>query len=315
MKKKPSVSLFAAMLATTGVLASGLGACGKSLYAPAANKDTDEARKEAAIIALDDDDYKTASENMAKLWESDPSNENAQLYAISLLGVAGFSLFDVVKDALSSTTSDAKESSAGNAILDKITDVVGTDVTESQLDIIRTAIDVLSAAPDQTSAGLKFQKCLTAGIYAAPTLGGLSEKLATLNSSLQTLPTRLGATGAACSASASEVTAIGDELTEVISGAALLAARVKEIEEVIGECLPAGSTEAVNTITTKVTALATNADKGCTIPATQQIGTYTLPSCMNTFVLAAGGSTATAADKKIAGCEVFLNCTGGASCF
>ena len=302
---------WAAIAATLSILA----ACGQSLYAPAANKDTAEARKEAAVIALDKDDYQGAANSMAKLWETDKTNENAQLYAISLLGVAGFSLFDVVKSALTSASSTSKESSAGNAILDQIAGVIGTNVTEEQLGTIRAAIDILEAAPDQTSAGLKFQKCLTAGIYAAPTLGGLAAKLAALNATLQSLPTKLAASGSSCGASASEVTAIGNELTGVITDAALLAARVKDIEAVVGKCLPAGSASSVNEITTKVNALATNADKGCAIPATQTIGTYTLPTCMNTFVLAAGGSTAVASDKKIAGCEVFLNCTGSSACF
>lgn len=313
LRKKTSLLACAAI--SLVALSGSISSCGKSIYETAANKETDEARKEAAIIALDKDDYETASKNMEKLWESKPSNENAQLYAISLLGLAGFSLFDVVRDALQSASSSSKESSAGNAILDKISDVVGTNVTETQLDIIRTAIDVLRAAPDQTSAGLKFQKCLTAGIYAAPTLGGLSEKIAELNTTLQALPSRLGASGTACLASLSEINAIGEALTGVISDTALLASRVKDIETIVAGCLPSGSAQAVNSLTSQVNALATNADKGCSIPSTQKIGSFTLPACMNSFVLAAGGSTAVASDKKIAGCEVFLNCTGNSSCF
>jgi hypothetical protein len=290
-------------------------ACGKSLYSPAANKDTDESRREAAIIALNDEDYDTAVENMNTLWAKSKSNENAQLLAISLLGSAGFSLFDVVRNALESASETTKDSAAGNAILDRITAVVGDGVTDAQLVIIRLAIDVLKAAPDQASAGLKFQTCLTAGIYAAPTLGSLSSKVAALNTSLQTLPTRLQATGASCGASAATVSSIGAELTDVLTETALLASRINDIKDVLGDCLPAGSADQVNELTTQVTSLATKADKGCTIPSSQAIGSYTLPSCMNTFVRAAGGSTARASDGTIAGCEVFLNCTGGSSCF
>jgi len=290
--------------------------CGRSVYSPAATKDTDEGLKEDAIIALNGDDYVTATSRLEELWTRVKTNETAQLYAISLLGTSGFNLFDLVKKALTSVTDESKKSSsAGNAILDKISAIVGTNVTDLQLDTMKKAIDILAAAPDQTSAGLKFQKCLTAGLYAAPTLGALTARIATINTTLNTLPAKLGAVGASCSASASEVSTLGAQLTGIINDTATLAARIKSIETVVGECLPKEATSSVNTITTQVNKLSTSADKGCTIPATQVIGSYTLPSCMNDFVLAAGGSTAVSGDKKIAGCEVFLNCSGGSTCF
>ena len=105
------------------------------------------------------------------------------------------------------------------------------------------------------------------------------------------------------------------DLTELISKTAGLANRIQEVQTIMGDCLPSGAAEAVNQITRKIAKLTTNADKGCSIPSTQKIGNFTLPTCLNDFVLASGGNTAVASDKKIAGCEVFLNCAGSTSCF
>jgi hypothetical protein len=291
--------------------------CGKSLYSVAANKKSDDAVYQDAILALNNDDYDTAADKLESLWNKKETQDLAQLFAISLLGKAGFSLFDVIQKALSAVSeSDGdKDGSTGNAILDKISSVVGSSVTDDQLDTIKKAISILSQAPDQANTGLKFQKCLTAGIYAAPTLAGLTTTIAKLNTTLEALPTKLGSSGFTCGASSTVVNEVGEELSEVITQAASLATRVQDIESIVGACLPEGSTSNVNEVTTKVTNLATKSDKGCSIPASQQIGTFTLPSCMNDFVLASGGSTAAANDNKIAGCEVFLNCSGGTSCF
>jgi hypothetical protein len=293
-----------------------LPGCGKSIYSPAAQKQTDEALKEEAVIALNSSDYDKAEKPLEKLWKEQKTNELAQLYAVTLLGKAGFDLFDVVKKALLSISdSSEKQSAAGNAILDRISNVVGSELTQVQFDYLKQAIDVLLAAPDQKNAGVAFQKCLTAGIYAAPTLANLASQVTEIKATLQALPSRVQASGSSCGASTATINAIGEDLTALITSTATMASRIKDIESIMGECLPKGSAAGVNEITSKVAKLSTQADKGCTIPSNQTIGAYTLPSCMNTFVLASGGSSAQASDGTIAGCEVFIHCSSPNSCF
>ena len=297
-----------------------LQSCGKSLYSVAANKETDDAIFQDAVLALNKDDFATASTKLGILYDKEKSLEVSQLFSISLLGEAGYNLFDVIKKALATVSDDSsKQNSAGNAILDKISSVVGTTVTNEQYALMKKAVLVLTEANDQSNAGLKFQKCLTAGIYAAPTLAGLATTLTQLNTKLQELPTKVSATGsgssATCGASSATISEVGAELTSVISQAATLATRIQDVEAVMGECLPAGSADSVNEVTKKVTNLATKSDKGCSIPSNQTIGSFSLPTCMNSFVQASGGDTAKAGDNQIAGCEVFLNCAGGTSCF
>jgi hypothetical protein len=301
---------------TLVTLGSVLNACGKSIYSPAANKKTNDAVLQDAILALNSDRYEEASSKLESVWESNKTLEISQLYSISLLGQAGFSLFDVIKKALATVTdSNSKQNSAGNAILDKISSIVGTNLTEAQYTLLKKAVTVLNSADDQSNAGLKFQKCLTAGIYAAPTIAGLSSSILELQTKLKELPTKLSASGATCGASSATINETGASLTLTISQAASLASKIQDIESVMGDCLPAGTAESVNQITKKVANLVTKADKGCSIPSTQTVGSYTLPSCMNTFVLESGGSTAVSGDKKLSGCEVFLNCVGASSCF
>ena len=302
------------MVALCVVMAS----CGTSIYKPVGKSKSDEAKKEDAILALNNDDYEQATARLGELWDKSKSNEIAQLYAIALVGKAGINLFKSVTDALtadSASSSADEKSSAGNKVLDKISNLI-PDLSDAQLAEIKYAIDVLQAAPNQTSTGLKFQKCLVAGIYAAPALAGITTTVAKIQTTLNALPAKLGtSTGSnACTASADAENQAGQELSDVITAAGKLASRVTEISAIVGACLPAGSGEAVNEVTAKVTKLKTNADKGCAIPATQTIGAFTLPSCMNTFISSGGGATAVASDGLVAGCEVFLNCSDG-KCF
>lgn len=295
------------------VIAFGLTACGSSVYSSAARDDSAAARKEDAIIALNGSDYEKASDTLARLWQEGRTNELAQLYGIALLGRAGIDLFEQVTNALAEAgkSGQKKEGSAGNKILDTISAIL-PDMTDAQLAFVRSAITVLQAAPDQTNAGLKFQKCLTAGIYAAPTLSGITTSVASLQATLDALPGKLQSSGTTCGASAATIAEVGAELNAAIAAAGRLSQRLADVSSVVGECLPGGSGEKVNEITSKVSRLTANADKGCGVPVNQQLGRFTLPTCMNAFVASSGSGTA--GNGVVEGCELFVNCSNG-SCF
>ena len=299
---------------------TGVGACGTSIYKPVGKSKSDEAKKEDAVLALNNDDYETATARLGELWEKGKTNELAQLYAIALVGKAGVNLFKSVTDALTNSTStssstSSSKTSTGNEVLNKITSLF-PELTDEQVAQFKIAISVLEQAPNQASTGLKFQKCLVAGIYAAPALVGITTSVAKIQATLTALPGKVGTNSGSttCSASAEVINEAGQELTDVITAAGKLATRISDVSKIIGDCLPSGTGESVNEITSKVTKLKANADKGCTIPTTQALGKYSLPSCMNTFIAASGGSTAVASDGIIAGCEVFINCSDG-KCF
>lgn len=293
--------------------------CGSSLYKPLGKSSSDDAKKEDAIIALNQDEFDKASLDLSQLWAKEKTNERAQLYAIALLGKAGLSLFQFVTDALISADKSAAnpsaQASSGNKVLDKISSLI-PDLNDSQLKEIKLAIDVLQAAPNQLSTGLKFEKCLIAGIYAAPAIAGITKTVANIQTTLANLPAKLGTSQGSqtCNASADIVNQAGKELTDIISSAGILASRVADISQILGECVPAGNGEAVNEVTTKINKLKSHADKGCAIGANQSIGRYPVPPCMTAFILSAGGGTAVAGDGVISGCELFINCSDG-NCF
>lgn len=291
-----------------------LGSCGKSLYQPVSSNTSLEAKKQDAIIALDNDDYTTANARLAEIWATQKTDEIAQLYAIAILGDAGINLFKLVQDAIKALT--AKSGSTdndqdGSQILTAIADLVKDTLTDAALLKVKDALGILAQAPTQSSVGIVFQKCLTAGIYAAPSLTSLLTGITDIQSQLQNLPNDLAVVSGSCTAGATKVAEVGASLTSLISRVGTLATRISEVQSVLGSCLPASATDQVNKITTQVSKLLAAADKGCSIPSTQKLGSFELPACMNTFVTATT-SDAKADDKIVSGCEVFLNCASGA---
>ena len=307
--------------------------CGSSLFSSFGKNESEESLKTDAILALNKSDFETATTKMEKLWNLGPTNQKAQLYAISLVGLAGFDLFCIIKQAVASlqkspltegdsckkdatpsatATPTSSDSSSGTQILSILSQFVGTSITDENEARLKKAIEILSLAPDAKDAGIVFQKCLTGGIYSVPTLSELTTSISSIQSTLQSLPTKLGAASGSttCNASTTVVDEAGAELTSLLTNVANVSKAVEILSNVLGECLPADSKESVNAVTAQVNKIVAAADKGCSIPSTQQLGNYTLPSCMNSFVTSSS-TTAVASDGIIAGCELFINCAGG----
>jgi hypothetical protein len=289
-----------------------ISGCGSSVFSSLSKNDSDESVRENAILALDRADYATASANLAKLWERSNSNQNAQLYATSLLGEGGFDLFSIMRNAMVQIGSSS--SAGGTDIMNQMTEnseaIFGGTITSARQDFAKRAIDVLSASANPADKGLFFQKCLSASIYSVPILQNVTavqKKLREIQGA------NVSAGGAFCSQSSADTIAqMGQGLTDVIAEAGAVASALAPVSAILDECKGGG--DKASTLTTQVKALLAKADKGCAYSSGQSLGGIALPSCFDSYVSATGG-TAVAGDGQIAGCELFLNCTGSNNCF
>ncbi|MFZ9521169.1 MAG: hypothetical protein ACO3A4_11900 [Silvanigrellaceae bacterium] len=313
-----TTTLFACM--STLFSAFAIVACGTSLYRPIAAKETTDALREETLVQLNDGNYDLAAETAKKLWDKQQSNENASLYAIALSSQAGVGLFDLIVSTIQKTTSTGSSSTATSSTGNSVFNSLGSALpsfTSAQLESLKSAIDILDSAPEKTSSKLLFQRCLTAAIYAIPQIKNLQTQITAVQSTLSGLPGKLGTSsgGTGCSASTETINTVATELSKAIEDLGTVTTDFASAISIVGECFPSSQgKDSLNTVSQQVSKLTANADKGCAIPATQKIGTYTLPSCLNDTIAATGGSTAAAGDGKIAGCELFINCTSG-SCF
>ncbi|MEN9529971.1 MAG: hypothetical protein RI932_1844 [Pseudomonadota bacterium] len=296
--------------------AMALSSCGTSLYRPISNKETADALREQTIMLLNSGDYEEAVSTAEKLWAKEVSNETASLYSIALASTAGIGLFDLtvssIKTASTQTGTGSQTNSAGNSVFNSLSNAL-PDFTEEQLSRIKKSIDVLDAAPEKRAPGLVFQRCLTAGIYTVPTVKNLQQSITSVQTTLSALPSKLGSgSGSACSASSATINSAAEDVSASIKNLGTISGNFASAMNTMAECFPsAEGKDSLNTVSQQVSKLRTNADKGCAIPATQKIGSYTLPSCLNDTITNTGGATAVAGDGIIAGCELFLNCSSG----
>ena len=289
-------------------------ACGSSIYAPVAPESSDKSMLEKAILALDARDFGSARDTLQKIWESDKSNNVTQLYANSILGAAGFDLYEIIVRILKSV--DGTKVKTANDLLDALTDVLDVEASEEQLNDLELALDVLDRAQNQSSASLEFQKCLTVGIYALPVINGVSAAVERVGQTLDELPAKLEVSSAdrrTCLASTDTIASIGQDLTDTIAEIGLISQRISEINGIIQNCSTisssgADATQSVNKITTRVENIISQADKGCTVPQTGALGSRFLPSCMTAFIEETAKETV-ANDGAVSGCEIFTNCS------
>ncbi|MEY3903479.1 MAG: hypothetical protein RL189_2785 [Pseudomonadota bacterium] len=308
------------LLGTAGIfLSSALVSCGTSIYRPFSIKDSNDALREETLIQLNQGNYDSAAASAKKLWDKDKSNNSASLYSIALASQSGVGLFDLIVNTIDKSTNSSSSSTSGgsgNNVFNTLESVL-PNFTQAQLDTLKQAIEILDTAPEKNSSKLLFQRCLTAAIYTIPTLKNLQAGITSVQSTLNGLPSKLGtgAGGTGCSASAESISAAAAELSSAINDLGDITTDFTTALSIVGECFPSSQgKDTLNTVSQQVSKLKTAADKGCAVPATQKIGSYTLPSCLNDTITATGGGSASANDGKIDGCELFINCTSG-SCF
>ncbi len=294
-----------------------IASCGFSVYSPVAPESSDKALLEKAILAMNEKKYSEARSALATVWKSDKSNKTTQLYANAILGDAGFDLYDIVVDILGSAADGSLENS--NDILNALSTALTVEATQSQLDDLNTSLTVLGQAADQDSSSLEFQKCLIVGIYAVPVLSGITSSISNIQSTLDTLPTRVAVDptdNRTCTASTETIESVGEDLSSLIQNIGDISDRISEISSVIENCSTIASdapTDEVNSLTTSVNSIISTADRGCDIPSTGAIGSSVLPSCMITYVENTA-SEAVSGDGVVSGCEVFVNCSQGTGC-
>jgi len=291
---------------------STLTACGMSLYRPLAAKESATALKEETVLQLNAGEYSDAEQSAAKLWSIEKTNETASLYAIAVASTAGIGLFDLTVNAIKQQSNSTTQNSD---IFNTLSSVL-PEFTEEQLSKIQQSLAILDSAPHKDSGRLVFQRCLTAAIYTIPTITSLQEKINLAQTTLASLPSKLGTGGGTtCSASTTTINATAIEVNDLITNLSDVASQFATALTVIGACFPQGNeTSGINAVSDQVTKLTQAADKGCSVPQTQKVGSYTIPSCLNDTINASGGDTAAAGDGQVAGCELFLNCASG-KCF
>ncbi|MEY2987728.1 MAG: hypothetical protein RJB13_1249 [Pseudomonadota bacterium] len=289
-----------------------LTACGMSLYRPLAAKESATALKEETIVQLNAGEYSEAEQTAAKLWSIEKTNDTASLYAIALASTAGIGLFDLTVKAIKQQSDASAQSSD---IFNTLSEIL-PEFDDDQLSKIQQSLEILDSAPEKNSGRIIFQRCLTAAIYTLPTITTLQQKITRAQTTLSSLPSKLGSgAGASCSASATSINAAAVEVNDLITQLSGIADQFKTAISVIGDCFPkSGNTSDINIVSEQVNKLTQAADKGCSVPQNQKIGPYTIPSCLNDTINAAGANEAVAGDGEVAGCELFLNCSGG-QCF
>lgn len=293
-----------------------ISACGMSLYRPLSAKENAVALKEETLILLNSGEYIEADQTAAKLWSLEKTNDTASLYALTLMSTAGVGLFDLTVNAIKQQTNLSNQSSSqGDDIFNALSSIL-PEFNDEQLSKIQQSLAILDSAPDRESGRLTFQRCLTAGIYTIPTISSLQKKISAAQTTLQSLPSKLGSgAGTSCTASTTTINAAAVEVNDLILNLSDVGSQFATALSTIESCFPStGNTQGINAVSEQVNKLTQAADKGCAIPQTQKIGNYTIPSCLNDTINAAGAQTAAAGDGQVAGCELFLNCSAG-QCF
>lgn len=301
-----------------GTLAAALCvACGNSIFSVLSENDSLESLQEDAVISMNENDYNTAAAKLSMVWAQKPTNEVCQLYAAAVLGQGQIVLFDVIRSTLQSLTGSDK---LGTGVLDMLANsseaVLGV-LTPARLEKINASLAILENAPDANNVGVFFQKCITAGVSAVPTLQSLS-RLEQELTNLQTIMTSFNADPeASCiSPQRSQLDEAAASLTNLFSEATAATESIARISVILDQCFPTGGAASESTVLVeRITALRSQADLGCALPdiGPLVVGSTNIPSCVYSQ-FSDQASTAVAGDGIIQGCELLFNC-GGGSCF
>lgn len=284
-------------------------ACGTSLYRPLAKTDSDVAKKESAMMALDNSDYETAEPILSELWAKNKTDELTQLYAVSIMGTVGLDLFSVITTALTKCQSgDASSSCSGDSLLNNINASVPAGLDRTKVTAkLKSTVDVLNQAPTKASAIPLL--CFSGGLYINYVMTDLQTQFTTIQENLKA---DLASLGAACvDPSGAGVDAVGKKVEASVNALGAIGTAIKDVTKSVGSCISAvsGGTGTTNDIQKTLAKFESNADKGCTLPESGVLGQLPLPACIATFVKA--GAQADAGDGRIDGCELFLNCMNG----
>lgn len=310
-------------------------ACGKSLYSAFSKKETNESKLEDAKIALDKNEFSKARSILSGLWNNQKSSDIAQLYVIAMLGSVDLDIFTLVKKTLELSDKEgagnlsneqiysnfpaqgaaagnkkdgAKNESPGNDIVDKIAEVLPTDLDSEEItETLKSAINVLHEK--KGDASVTPLTCFVGAIYTHLVVTSSQKTLSELNTTMATNIQKIGPTCAESTANEA-----GTNIQNALKDVTQITAALDELIESASDCL--GSEASVNSIKTQLDKLYAKADTGCNIGTAGVSGVPGFPTCASTFIEAAGGSDSKANDKALDGCELFTNCVGNTgACF
>lgn len=295
-------------------LAVFLSACGTSLFESLSSNDSPESLKEDAIIAMNENDFDTATARLAALWAQSPSNETAQLYSAALLGQGGVVLFDLIRSTVETLGGN---SGIGSSLMDRLAmsseSILGPMTPQRQAKVAE-ALAILNQAPQPDAVGVFFQKCITASISAVPTLQSIAridQELNRLKSIMGDFQTPEDSCG---SSERTRLDAIGTALTTILDQATFATANLAEVSAILDSCFSTdGALQRSSVLTARLNAIRTTADQGCVQSGPLVVDNVPIPSCVSSQ-FAEQSSSAHAQDGRIDGCELLFNCAGG-NCF
>lgn len=331
MKKIKNKLIVCALI---GLPVFSLSSCGKSLYGSFGKKQTYDSQLEDALIALDDHNYSKSTTILKSLWDSRPNDEIAQLLVVSQLANAKLDIFSIVKKALVASDSsnnltnasnreiykaafsggnnrnagnrNNQQKNSGSTIMNNLFQVLPDNVDNDVINVLKSSAEILAAAPNRVV--VQPLSCFVGGIYVGIMTNTAQTAFKNLRDTMQSNITKLGPT---CSGEGA------DEATQNIETSLdrfnNIMAALPDLTSVAGDCLSSAGSE--NAIQSSLDKLYSTADTGCSVPS-QNIGGFNFPTCANSTIVSGGSENSQANDKKIDGCELFVNCLGANSnCF
>lgn len=289
------------------LLAMAPAACDSTnFFEPFADKTSDKALLEEALILIDKEDYDGALARIGEM-EGD-SNKRRVAWTGALLGQAEMGVLDIAKLV----------NGGGNLddLLDNLDDTVifGTGATRTvKLGALDTALDVLGNAPDPEKESIRNLSCILSGVLSLPTI---SESITGMNTATSHLTNVLeNVEGAGLDSS--QCPGVDDFATslETISG---LQATFDTILSSVADCpiLDLSGSDSLNSIETSLRKFTDNADSGCeglpdcgNNPACQALQL----TCVSTLLSDAASSVA--GDGEVSVCELVQNCLDPTTCF
>lgn len=304
MRKRSRIFLVLSLIA--------LGACGQNIFKSAVPVKSDKARMAEARVKLDDGDYAGALKALDGM--DGDSNERRILMVASLLGEAGFVLWEQILSVIDSATRDSNVSGVDQYFnqLNETVFGVGAERT-SRLQALGSGLNVLADSPDPLARQVNNLRCFVAGVLALPTVVDGQAAIRSVNQTLVSIKdsaTGDGATAADCP----KLGTLNDAMTSVVA----LRTQFTAILESVADCpfIDLSTTaNNLNEIETKLNRLTSVADKGC-----QAVPTCTAGPICDALklgcvqqVLTDGGI---AGDGIVSSCEIVQHCsTSSSGCF
>ncbi len=273
------------------------------------------AMEEEAKVRMDDGDYEGAAEILDSMVDDDEldSNQARLLYASAQLGVAGLDIWSIITNFLDGDSSD---SSSVDSFFDSFTDTFlgsGSERT-TKIAALTDALAKLQSAPYPNEGRMTKTGCILAGILSVPTLAEAESAVEDTMEALDSISSSASSGGETCPDISLLDSATASMATAVTNFAVILEAAENcpylDLDE---------TSSTMNTIQTQLSALTTNADKGCselpTCPDSVPDCADLFPTCVQEAIELGDDNTAVSGDGEIASCEIVLHCTDVTACF